>query len=82
MGNINLKEFLDGFKTTTVCLGDKERIFREPKINELQMSNGELLKQLCISNNFEEFIQETSELTRDKHKALIENIFQELGLAL
>ena len=45
---INLQEFLDGYKTSEVVLGDKKWIFREPKMKDINLSVMKILEKYCI----------------------------------
>lgn len=82
MSEINLKEFLDGYKTCTVNLWDKKRVFREPPIKDLGLKGLEILEKYCIEGDFKEFKKYLLvELTESKQKELFRQIMGELGLA-
>ncbi len=83
VATIDLKAFLDWYKTATIELGDKKRVFREPVLKDLDMQVIELLEKYCIEWDFNELqtIIETK-MPFTKRKELYDNILQELGLVL
>ena len=79
---INLKEFLEGFKTSEVQLWEKKWIFREPKIKDIQKPIMKILEEYCIEWDRKEFkdIFE-NELPVSKQKEFLEKVLKEVGLA-
>jgi hypothetical protein len=45
---IDLKTFLDGYKTVEIKLGKKKRVFREPKVKDLELSIQGILEKYCL----------------------------------
>ncbi len=75
-----MEDFLKWFKTVTLELKKKKRVFREPKIKDLTLSTNELLKKMLIEWEYKEFIEATAEITKKKQTDLINKIFESLGL--
>lgn len=79
---INLQEFLDGYKTSEVVLGDKKWVFREPKMKDINLSVMKILETYCIEWKRKEFMEIIStEMPISKQKQVLENILKDLGLA-
>lgn len=79
---IDLKSFIEGYKTAEVELGEKRRKFREPRIIDLENPVFKILEIGCIEGEWSEFLFILeNELTASKQKEVIEQILQELGLA-
>ena len=79
---IDLKTFIEGYKTSEVEYGDKRWKFREPKIKDSDLQIFEMLEKNCIEWDFKEFKDLIdNELTYANQKDLIENILKDLGLA-
>ena len=83
MATIDLKAFLDWYKTATIELGGKKRVFREPVLKDLDLQVIELLEKYCIEWDFNE-LQDivNNQMPFTKRKELYDNILQELGLVL
>jgi len=78
---INLQEFLDGYKKSEVCLWDKKRVFREPKMKDSKLSVMKLLELYCIEWERKEFLDILeNDLPISKQKEIIKRILEELGL--
>lgn len=79
---INLKEFIDGYKTSEVVCGELRRKFREPKLKDLDRPIMEILEFGCIEGDwsaFKTFLEE--ELPVSKQKEFLDQILKDLGLA-
>lgn len=78
---IDLQTFLDGYKKAEVILGDKKRVFREPKISDTWLKIIDLLKKYCIEWDRVEFEKIlTTELPLSKQKELLDTVLTNLGL--
>lgn len=78
---INLQDFIDWYKTSEVCLWDKKRVFREPKMKDSKLSVMKLLELYCIEWERKEFLDILeNDLPISKQKEIIKSILQELGL--
>lgn len=79
---INLKEFIEGYKTSEVVCGELRRKFREPKLKDLDRPIMEILELGCIEGDrsaFKTFLEE--ELPVSKQKEFLDQILKDLGLA-
>lgn len=79
---IDLKEFLEWFKKSEIQLWEKKRVFREPKIKDIQKPIMQILEEYCIEWDRKEFkdIFE-NELPVTQQKILLDKILKEVGLA-
>jgi len=78
---IDLKEFLEGYKTSEIVLGGQKRVFREPSIKDLKMNISDILEKYCIEGNFKEFKKYVfEEIPMSKQNELINKVLEELGL--
>ena len=60
---INLKEFIEGYKTSEVVCGELRRKFREPKLKDLDKPIMEILELGCIEGDrsaFKTFLEDIS----------------------
>jgi len=81
MAEINLNDFLDGYKKAEVVLGDKKRVFREPPIKDLGLKVLDLLEKYCLEGDYAEFKKYLlMELPNSKQKELLDTIMDKLGL--
>ena len=78
---IDLQAFIDGYKKSEVILGDKKRVFREPKICDTGLKIIDLLEKYCIEGSRAEFEKILNyELPLSKQKELLDKILSDLGL--
>lgn len=82
---INLKEFIDWYKTTEVVLWDKKRVFREPTIEDLlkienQEDVSKLIESLIIEWTLPDLDQELYKLTKSQKEAFMTKLLSDLGL--
>lgn len=79
---IDLQAFIDGYKKAEVVLGNKKRVFREPKICDMGLKVIEILEKYCIEGERKEFERILNmELPLSKQKELLDKILVDLGLA-
>lgn len=79
---INLQEFIDGYKTCEITLGDKRWVFREPKIKDTKLTFLQILEKYCMEGDWLEFKKVIdTELPVSKQKEVLELLIKELGLA-
>lgn len=82
---INLKEFMEWYKTTEVVLWDKKRVFREPTIEDLlkiekQEDVWKLIEWLIMEWTLEELDKELYKLTKSQKEAFMTQLLSDLGL--
>lgn len=78
---IDLKEFMEWYKKSEIEYEWKKRVFREPKIKDIQMPVMKILEEYCIEWKYEEFKEIfEKELPISQQKIFLEKILNELGL--
>ena len=78
---INLQEFLDWYKKCEIELGEKKRVFREPKMKDINLSIMQILENYCLEWDWEEFKEIINkELPVSKQKEVMEKLLNDLGL--
>lgn len=82
---IDLKSFLDWYKTVEVVLWEKKRTFREPTIEELlEIDSNEsvekLIKWIIIEWTLEDLDKELIKLTKSQKTSFMNKLLGDLGL--
>lgn len=82
---IDLKNFIEWYKTHDVVLWDKKRTFREPSIKQLLALKEEddankLIKEILIDWDLEELDIEIQNLTKTQQAQFFNTLLTELGL--
>lgn len=78
---IDLKEFIEWYKSVEVDFWAKHRKFREPKLKDLDNSVEKLLEINCIEWDWWEFVKYLNEeMPISKQKDFLNTLLQELGL--
>ena len=79
---IDLKTFMDGYKTVEITLDKKKRVFREPKVKDLELSIVEILEKYCLEGDAKEFMKIIqNDLPKSKYQEALDTILGGLGLA-
>lgn len=82
---IDLKDFMNWYKTTEVVLWDKKRVFREPTIEDLLKINnqediGKLIEWLITEWTLEDLDKELYKLTKSQKELFMTKLLSDLGL--
>jgi len=79
---IDLKTFLDGYKTVEIKLGKKKRVFREPKVKDLELSIQGILEKYCLEWDAKEFLDILqNDMPKSKYQEALDTVLGGLGLA-
>jgi len=80
MENIDLKTFLDGYKTAELVLGDTKRKFREPALKDMGLSIEQMLTKYCLEWDPKKFFEVLEEMPKSKYKEALDSVLGALGL--